>query len=92
MSRITPAGDGSLGRDRILSHVSDLPGALEALGAVAGGTIAGHIPDFQTVQDFRRQYFGPCNQPLLRGSCWETLEHGSFWLGVFFVIVAFVIS
>ena len=60
------------------------------ISAIAGGTIAGNIPDFRTLKDFRCQYFGPLNIPLLKGSGWESLEHVSFWLGVICVVWTFV--
>lgn len=39
MSRITPAGEQPLGRDRILSHVPALPAAQQALAAALDGRL-----------------------------------------------------
>jgi hypothetical protein len=56
---------------------------------VAAGIVAASMPECTSKADFWSWQTGPYNLSLLTIRSWTYVEHTSFWLAVFFVILSF---
>ena len=62
---------------------------LIALAGLAGGVIASTVPQRNGADELYKRKAGPWGWEFMPGRWWTYVEHTSFWLGIFSVIIAF---